>query len=192
MIGYPMLLLAVVILTKLPLWAVLKRALSILPFALLMLFSVAVSKLSLARLAEALVKSILSVTAMALVTMTTPFPDFLRALEQCRIPRLFVMFLAFLYRYAAVLGKEIARVERGWSSRTFGRFWWREGARLGHVLATLLMRSYERGERVYAAMLARGFSDHMPTMRLLHFGIDDLAFVGASCGCLFFVRWGGF
>jgi cobalt/nickel transport system permease protein len=190
--GYPALLLCALVLMKLPLGAVLKRTLSILPFALLMLLSAVMSRLSLRHLAEALAKSLLSVTAMALVSMTTPFPDFLRALEQCRTPRILVLFLAFLYRYAAVLGRETVRVERGWSSRSFGRFWWLEWSRLGHVLAALLIRSYERAERVYAAMLSRGFSSRMPAMHLLHFGMGDFVFVTVSSGLLFLVRWGRF
>jgi energy-coupling factor transporter transmembrane protein EcfT len=161
-VGYPALLVIILFLTRLPIMTVVKRTLSIWQFALLML----------------------------LVSMTTPFPDLLRALEQCRTPRILVLFLAFLYRYAAVLGKETVRVERGWRSRTFGRFWWREWSKLGHVLAALLIRSYERAERVYAAMLARGFSSRMPAMRLLHFGLSDAAFVSLSCAILFFVRWG--
>jgi cobalt/nickel transport system permease protein len=155
-----------------------------------MLLSAVMSRLSLGHVLEALLKAGLSVAAMALVSMTTPFPDLLRALEQCRTPRIFVMFLAFVYRYAAVLGKETVRVERGWASRSFGRTWWREWSRLGHVLAALLIRSYERAERVYAAMQSRGFSSRMPPMRLLHFGLGDLFFTAISVGLLVFVRWG--
>ena len=189
-VGYPLLLAAVLVLARLPPAPVIKRTLSILPFALLMLLSAVVSRLSLEHLAEAVAKSLLSVTAMALLSMTTPFPDLLRALEQLRMPRLVVMFLAFLYRYAAVLGKEIVRMERGWAGRTFGRGWWREWSRAGHVLAALLIRSYERAERVYAAMLGRGFSSRMPAMHLLHFGIGDFVFVSVSGALLVLVRWG--
>jgi cobalt/nickel transport system permease protein len=188
--GYPVLLIGALLLTRLPIIPVLKRALSILPFALLMLLSAVLSRLSLHQTMQALAKSLLSVTAMALVSMTTPFPDLLRALEQIHTPRMLVMFLAFLYRYAAVLGKEVVRVERGWASRSFGHFWWKEWSRLGHVLAALLIRSYERAERVYAAMLARGFSSRMPSMHLLHFGIGDAVFVGVASGLLLVVRWG--
>jgi cobalt/nickel transport system permease protein len=191
-VGYPALLIVAMGLARLSLFGVFKRALGVLPFALLMLLSAAFSQLSYAHVTQILVKSLLSVSAMAVVSMTTPFPDLLRALEQCRLPRLLVMFLAFLYRYAAVLGKEVVRVERGWASRSFGRFWWREGLRAGHVLAALLIRSYERAERVYAAMLARGFSSRMPVMHLLHFGIGDLVFFCLSTGLLLAVRWGRF
>jgi cobalt/nickel transport system permease protein len=191
-VGYPALLVAALLLARLSPLAVLKRAFGVLPFALLMLLSAAFSRLSSAHITQTLVKALLSVAAMAIVSMTTPFPDLLRALEQCRLPRLLVMFLAFLYRYAAVLGKEIVRVERGWASRSFGRFSWSEWPRAGHVLAALLIRSCERAERVYAAMLGRGFSSRMPAMRLLHFGIGDLIFVSLSTGLLGVVRWGRF
>jgi cobalt/nickel transport system permease protein len=163
---------------------------AVLPFACLMLLSAVFSRLSYKHLTLVLMKAVLSVAAMAVVSMTTPFPDLLRAFEQFHCPPLLVMFLAFLYRYAAVLGKEVVRVERGWTSRSFGRFWWREGSRVGHVLAALLIRSYERAERVYAAMLGRGFSSRMPAMHLLHFGIGDLVFVGLSSALLGLIRWG--
>jgi cobalt/nickel transport system permease protein len=190
--GYPTVLVAAWLSAKLPLSGVLKRTFSILPFAFLMLLSAVLSKLSWGHVGQAMAKSILSVAAMTLVSMTTPFPDLLRALEQCRMPGILIMFLAFLYRYAAVLGKETVRVERGWSARTFGRFWWREWSRLGHVLAALLIRSYERAERVYAAMLARGFSSRMPRMHILHFGAGDVLFFILSSALLGFVRWGRF
>ena len=49
---------------------------------------------------------------MTLLILTTPLPDLLRALEQMHFPPLFVMFLAFLYRYGGVLYEEAAQLER--------------------------------------------------------------------------------
>jgi cobalt/nickel transport system permease protein len=48
------------------------------------------------------------------------------------------------------------------------------------MLAALLIRSYERAERVYAAMLSRGFSSEAPALRVLHFKGVDFLFVSAS------------
>jgi cobalt/nickel transport system permease protein len=188
--GYPLLLIIAMIVAKLSPRGVFKRVFSLLPFAFLMLLSAVFSRLSYAHVVDAVLKAVLSMTGMALVSMTTPFPDLLRALEQCRVPNTLVMFLAFLYRYAAVLAKEVVRAERGWASRTFGGFWWREASRAGHVLAALLIRSYERAERVYAAMLARGFSNRMPEIHVLHFGLADLAFAFLFAGSLLVIRWG--
>src|SRR5205823_2203477 len=99
-------------------------------------------------------KALCSLAVMSLVILTTPFPDMLRALEQVRLPRPLVMFLAFLYRYGDVLYEEAVQLERAWSSRYFGRFWVRQWVHFGHVLAALFIRSYERAERVFAAMQA--------------------------------------
>jgi len=190
--AYGTLLLVAAVAAKIPLKDVLSRIGAVIPFALLMMLSAAFSHLSGRHLAQIFAKSLLSISAMALLAMTTPFPDMLRGLEQFHVPKLLLLFLAFLYRYAAVLGKEAIRLERGWGARYFGRFWARQWFKLGHVLAALLVRSYERAERVYAAMLARGFSGASGFVHVLHFTIWDGIFVATSTGLLTAVRMAHF
>jgi cobalt/nickel transport system permease protein len=43
----------------------------------------------------------------------------------------------------------------------------------------LFLRSYERGERVYVAMLARGYAGAMPRLSVLAFGRADVVFLAA-------------
>src|SRR5438552_406356 len=76
-LGYPALLTVVLFLTGLPFATVVKRTLSILPFALLMLISAVVSKLSLQRLQESSMTSVLSVPALAFTPLTTPLLNLL-------------------------------------------------------------------------------------------------------------------
>ena len=52
---------------------------------------------------------------------------------------------------------------------------------IGNMTGTLFIRSYERGERVYAAMLARGFDGHSRTLNHLNFRLSDVCF-GVSFG----------
>ena len=52
------------------------------------------------------------------------------------------------------------------------------------MLGTLFLRSYERAERVYQAMLARGFDGEMRTLSELCFGRADLYFGFACSFCL--------
>lgn len=190
--GLVLILAVAALLSHIPLRLAAGRIGVILPFALLMMLSAIFSRLSLDRMIQIAAKSLFSIAAMTLVSLTTPFPDMLRALEQCRLPRLMVLFLSFLYRYIAVLGKETVRLERGWSARYFGRFWMKQWMRLGHVLAALLIRSYERAERIYAAMLARGFTGAPGYMRVLHFGPWDGVFVGTSLAVLCGLHWARF
>lgn len=170
----------------------LQRITPLLPFVFLMFLSLKFSQLPLQRFLTSLQKALFSIMIMAVVTLTTPFPDLLRALYQWHFPRVFILFLAFLYRYGAVLQEEAIQLERAWTTRYFGGLWFRQWLRLGHVIAALLIRSYERAERVYAAMQSRGFSKESTFMGLLHFGIWDVVFIFTTSALLILLRWGPF
>jgi cobalt/nickel transport system permease protein len=189
---YPALIVVCALLAGIAWKPFLARILTVLPFALVMLVSAFFSHASTGRMIDILAKAGCSIAVMSLLILTTPFPDLLRALEQLRVPSMLVMFLAFLYRYGEVLYEEAAQLERAWAARYFGRFWFRQWFHMGHVLAALFVRSYERAERVFAAMQARGFSRGAAGVRLLHFGIQDAVFVGLSLLCLAGLRWGRF
>ncbi|HVO32524.1 MAG TPA: cobalt ECF transporter T component CbiQ, partial [Elusimicrobiota bacterium] len=166
----------------------LRRVASLMPLVLLLGVSTFISQTNIRQAGLLIGRSVLCMAVLALAVMTTPFPDVVRALQQCRAPRLLVTLLAFVYRYAAVLRDETLRLERGWSARYFGRSWLRNWASLGHILASLFIRAFERAERVYAAMLARGFSSETKAGRLLHFTGYDAAFIGASLAILMMLR----
>jgi cobalt/nickel transport system permease protein len=106
-------------------------------------------------------KSWLSVQVALLLTFTTPFHDLVDALRDLRLPRILVAIIGFMYRYLAVLVDEAGRMLRARSARSAGTsggsIGWR--ARVtGQMVGTLFLRSYERSERIYAAMQARGFT----------------------------------
>jgi cobalt/nickel transport system permease protein len=109
-------------------------------------------------------KSWLSVQAALLLTFTTPFHDLIDAMRDLRVPRILVAIIGFMYRYLAVLGEEATRMLRARSARsaaatagaTGGSLAWRASV-TGHMVGSLFLRSYERSERIYAAMQARGF-----------------------------------
>ena len=106
-------------------------------------------------------KSWLSVQAALLLTFTTPFHDLVDALRDLRLPRILVAIIGFMYRYLAVLGDEGARMQRARAARSAGTARGSIGFRArvtGQMVGTLFLRSYERSERIYAAMQARGFS----------------------------------
>jgi cobalt/nickel transport system permease protein len=188
-IGFPTLVVMSALLAGIPMLPLVKRFATLLPFVILMALSARVSQLSRAQFAVVLEKALCSIAAMAVLSLTTPFPDLLRALEQMHLPRSLVMFLAFLYRYGGVLYEEALQLERAWAARYFGRFWLKQWAHLGHILASLLVRSYERAERIFAAMQARGFSSGAAGVHLLHMGLQDAVFISSSLVLLAMIRW---
>jgi cobalt/nickel transport system permease protein len=108
--------------------------------------------------ATMLVKTTLCLLTMILLSSTTPFSALLDVMKRARVPDILVSTLALMYRYLFVLADEAQRMRRARASRTFrpGR-WWTWHA-LGSVIGQLFVRSTERAERIYAAMIARGWS----------------------------------
>ena len=110
-------------------------------------------------------KSWLSVQAALLLAYTTPFADLVDALRALRLPAIIVSIISFMYRYLAVLTDEAGRMSRARQSRSAeapqgrsgGSFMWRAKV-TGSMVGSLFIRSYERSERIYSAMLARGFT----------------------------------
>ncbi len=113
-------------------------------------------------------KSWVSVQAALLLTYTTPFHDLVDALRELRLPRVMVAIISFMYRYLGVIGDEGGRMTRARRARSADAGDGRAGGSLrwratvtGHLVGSLFLRSYERSERIYAAMQARGFDGEL-------------------------------
>ena len=118
----------------------------------------------------------LTAGAAIVLVAVTGFPAICAALERLGTPRVFTVQLHFLYRYIFVLTDEGGRVARARQLRACGR----RGLGLRHfgpLVGHLLLRTWERAERVHMAMLARGFTGEIPVRRQSRFGGRDLSFV---------------
>jgi cobalt/nickel transport system permease protein len=166
-----------------------RRSLVALPFALIaatVLFTIPGNPLStfhvlfwdititdagLLRFVSILIRSWLSVQMAILLVAVVRFPDLIHALEHLRVPLILTTIIAFLYRYLFVLADEVFRLKRARDSRSAavpgkrsgGGIVWRAGI-AGHMAGQLFLRSYERSDRVYNAMLARGYAGYMETI----------------------------
>jgi len=125
----------------------------------------AVTDAGLARFLAIVLKSWLSVQAALLFAITTPMTDVLWALEGVGVPASLVAVIGFMYRYLFVLKDEAerllrARAARSGGARAGGTLLWRAKI-AGGMVGSLFLRSYERSERVYAAMTARGYTGQL-------------------------------
>lgn len=124
-------------------------------------------------------KATIGVLAAVLLSSTTPFPALVRGFEALRAPRTITMLVSFMWRYLYVLGDEARRMRLARDARCYkGRWLWQAGA-VGAMIATLFIRALERGERVYLAMLSRGYTGTLPVL-----GGDRLALRAADMGFL--------
>ncbi|MCC6801903.1 MAG: cobalt ECF transporter T component CbiQ, partial [Anaerolineae bacterium] len=127
-----------------------------------------VSDAGLARFVSILLKSWLSVQVTLLLALTTPFTDLLWAFGSLRVPETLIAIVGFMYRYLYTLSDEAERLLRARAARSAvvpgrrsgGSLLWRARA-AGGMIGSLFLRSYERSERVYAAMLSRGYDGRL-------------------------------
>jgi cobalt/nickel transport system permease protein len=119
-------------------------------------------------------KALLSLLMLNLLTLTTSIPALLHALAALRAPPLLVAILASMYRYLAVLIAEVNAMHRAALSRNLmnSKRWQR--VVVGNMIGSLFIRTYERGERVHQAMLARGSQGLPPTRELPKGGQRDI------------------
>ena len=173
---------ALSIIARIRLSFVLKRSLLAIPFALaaftiiftlpgeaLFQFSLGsweltITDVGLMRFLSILVRSWISLQAAILLTAATKFSDLAHGLRHLHVPLILIAIISFMYRYLFVLGEEVERMLQARAARSAripGRkepsVLWR--ARVaGNMVGQLFLRSYERSDRVYHAMVARGFN----------------------------------
>jgi cobalt/nickel transport system permease protein len=116
-----------------------------------------------------MLKSWVSVLMALLLTATTTFPDVLRALRGIGVPKVLVGVIAFMYRYTFVLADEVLRLLRAREARSAagpagqksgGSVFWRAKI-VGMMVGSLFIRSLDRSDRVYNAMISRGYAGEL-------------------------------
>lgn len=132
-----------------------------------------------------MLKFMLTISAALLVVATTSFPGICHALERLGAPRMFVSQLMFLYRFIFILGEEAMRMVRARDLRAFGALRIKDVIPL---LGVLFIRTVDRSERVYQAMLARGFDGTVRINRTLALRTTDMLLLAASIALIALFR----
>jgi cobalt/nickel transport system permease protein len=113
-----------------------------------------------------LVKGALGVAATSVLAATTSTPELLRALARLRVPKPIVAITSFMIRYGYVVRADMRSMKIARESRGYDPRWLWQAKAVAVSAGALFIRSYERGERVYIAMLSRGYAGamvHLPT-----------------------------
>jgi cobalt/nickel transport system permease protein len=151
------LLLAMTIASALPMGYIIKRVLFLEPVvlgaALLALFQPDGRHLFF----FLVLRSTFCLWTMTIFAGTTPFDELLAVMRQVHLPAILITTVAMMYRYLFVLIDQSQRMRRARASRTFDRRTMSIWRNLAGVIGQLFIRTADRSERVYAAMLARGW-----------------------------------
>ena len=104
-----------------------------------------------------LLKMYLCVMAALLLVATTQFTDITAQLRRLRVPYIFVMVFETTYRYISVLLEEVHSMLLAYKLRS-GKGKALEIKHMGSFAGQLLLRGFDRAERVHNAMRCRGYS----------------------------------
>lgn len=201
MLPYVVYPLVVICLGKIPISIIFKRTLIALPFCLfagisnvfldrgtavqLGMLSISFGMLSLFVI---LLRTVLCVAAVLILVAVTPFRELTDELRRLHLPNIFITLLEMIYRYIGVLLEEAATMFTAYRLRSRTR----KGVEMKHMgsfVGQLLLRSFDRAERVYGAMKCRGYALHDFNHTRAPFTRGDWFFLLVTCGSFLFLRW---
>jgi len=131
-------------------------------------------------LATILLKMYLCVMAALLLVATTPFTEIMAQLRRLHVPMVFVMVFELTFRYIGVLLEEAHSMVTAYKLRS-GNKKALEMRHMGVFAGQILLRGFDRAERVHAAMRCRGYSlKHVPPARR-RFCSSDFFALAAIC-----------
>ena len=123
-----------------------------------------------------LLRSFLTIGAALILVATTGFTTICQALERLGMPEVFTVQLLFLHRYLFVLAEEAERASRARELRSCGSTGRGIGS-FGSLTGHLLLRTWQRAERIHTTMLSRGFTGQFHGQRRERFSHADLTFL---------------
>lgn len=132
-------------------------------------------------------KFVLTLSAALLLIATTSFPGVCHALQRLGVPEVFTSQLLFLYRYIFVLMEETMKILRARDMRSFGK----RGLEIRvfiNLIGVLFLRTMERAERIYKAMLARGFDGKISSMKKYSLTVADSCFFLITSAAIYLSR----
>jgi cobalt/nickel transport system permease protein len=178
---------------RLPFGFVLARLAVVIPFLLFALlipfiaggeqievFGVSLSREGLWGMWNVFAKATLGATTSIVLAGTTEIAEMLRGMTVLRVPPALTAIAMFMVRYLVVVSNELARMRVAMTARGYDPRWLWQAKPIAASAGALFIRSYERGERVHAAMLARGYSGTMPEINRRRAGRNDWLLAAAA------------
>ena len=122
------------------------------------LFSLRIYETGFYEMISILIKITLCVSLAIVLTATTSNIEIIYGLQKLKISPLLISILSFAIRYIDVFIDEFKRVKVAMKSRGYDQKGLRGLKPIAYASGAMLIRGYERGERVYNSMISRGFN----------------------------------
>lgn len=195
---YPVILMAT---AGIPYGMILKRVLLALPFCLFAgLSNLIFDRAAMMRLGDfaisygmvsflaIMLRTLLCVSAVLILVAITPFAELTGQLRRLRVPSIIVNLLEMVYRYLGTLLDEASSMNTAYRLRS-PRQKGLEMKHMGSFVGQLLLRSFDRAERIYNAMKCRGYPAWEQGFSRKKFKWADVCFLLLACGSSMLFRF---
>lgn len=123
-----------------------------------------IDKASVVKSIKLVFKALGAVSCMYFLSLNTPMSDLFQVLSRLRVPAVMVALMELIYRYIFVIMEEAQRMIIARDSR-LGNINFRTAlTSLGEMISMLFLRAYQRSDRIYAALEARGYNGSFVTL----------------------------
>jgi len=140
---------------------------------------------SLFNLGQITARMIIIITADVIFILGQTPEDIIAALHHSHLPQEITRLLISAVRYFQILTDEAVTSFRARASRETGRSSLRQRLKItGLITEKIFMRVMDRGQRIYAAMLSRGYEGQMFFLKKFRFGRRGVVLVVALMGIL--------
>lgn len=197
-IFYPIIILSM---TEIPYQLILKRVFVALPFclfagisnllvdkAVLLKVGIFFIRYGMISFLAVLGRTFLCVTAVLILVAVTPVTELTVQLGRMGIPSIFIKLLEMTYRYISTLLEEASSMSTAYHLRSPNT----KGLQMKHMgsfVGQLLIRSFDRAERVYEAMKCRGYGMQNKEQKKRPLKSTDYLFLFLVCGSSILFRW---
>lgn len=131
--------------------------------------------------ASILLRTFLTVLALVLLMAVTPVADLTASLRQAHIPEVGIMLFEMTYRYIGVLLEEVSSMSTAYRLR-HRNIRGLEMKHMGSFVGSLMLRSFDRADRIYSAMKCRGYGRKSAYRTRRPWTKADWAFMLLVCG----------
>ena len=201
-----LILLISIFFSNIPIKNIFIRSLKIIPFILILsifipfvkggatliqfkfIVPITIGKEGLILFSKIVLRSYLVVLITIILITTTRFTSLLKGFEGLKFPHVFILILSFMYRYIFLFFDEFERLLRARNSRMIKPGLFLKIKSLAYVIGTMFLRTFERSERVYEAMISRGFTGEIITMEQMSVKKLDIIILGFVFLILIIIR----
>ena len=121
-------------------------------------FSLDIYKTGLLEMSAILFKATAGVSMGIVLTAVTTNIEIIYGLQKLKLPSIIIAIMSFSIRYIDVFIDEFKRVRISMQSRGYIEKGIKTLLPIAYASGAMLIRGYERGERVYLSMVSRGFN----------------------------------